>query len=179
MEKDNFIHAMCRFIPKVNHKKGDGLYPGRTLYQLVTSIQKYLHVNKLYWKIIDGPEFVDLHNVLDNVMKERMQANIGTVKCQAKLIDYDLENELWNRGVLGEESPDQLRNTVLFFLGMNCTLRAGDKHYNLRHEMPDKKSQLQFEMSEVGDRCLVYYEDTCTKSNDGGLKNMKVDRKVV
>ena len=45
--------------------------------------------------------------------------------------------------------------------------------------MSDKKSQLQFEMSEVGDRCFVYYEDTCTKSNDRALKNMKVDRKVV
>ena len=49
----------------------------------------------------------------------------------------------------------------------------------LRHEMPDKKSQLQFEMSKVGDHCLVYYEDTSTKSDDGGLKNMKVDRKIV
>ena len=65
-------------------------------------------------------------------MKERTQANIGTVKCKAKIIPYDLENELWNRGVLGEESPDQLRNTVLFLLGMNCTLRAGDEHYNFK-----------------------------------------------
>ena len=45
--------------------------------------------------------------------------------------------------------------------------------------MPNKKSQLQFEMSDLGEKCLVYYEDTRTKSNDGGLKHMKVDRKIV
>ena len=155
------------------------MYPDRTLYQLVTSIKKYLHVNKLFWKLLDDVEFGDILNVLDNVMKERTQANVGTVKKEVKVISYDLENELWQRGVLGEESPDQLQNTVMFLLGINCTLRAGDKHYQLRKNMPNKRSQLQFKMSELGDRCLVYYEDTGTKSNDSGLKQMPVDRKIV
>ena len=108
LEKENLIHAMCHFISEMNRKKGDGMYPGRTLYQLVTSIQKYLHVNKLFWKLLDDVEFGDICNVLDNVMKERTQANVGTVKKEAKVISYDLENELWLRGILGEESPDQL-----------------------------------------------------------------------
>ena len=100
--KENLNHAMCRLIPEVSHKKGDGLYPGRTLYQLVTSIQKYLHVNKLFWKILDGKEFEDMHNVLDNVMKERTQAQIGTVKHQANVISYNFEKDLWEKGVLGD-----------------------------------------------------------------------------
>ena len=36
-----------------------------------------------------------------------------------------------------------------------------------------------FERNQVGDRCLVYYEDTCTKTNDGGLKHMHKERKIV
>lgn len=179
LTKENLNHAMCRFIPEVNRKKGDGLHPGRTLYQLVTSIQKYLHVNKLFWKILDGKEFEDMHNVLDNVMKERTQAQIGTVKHQANVISYDFEKDLWEKGVLGDQSPDQLRHTVLFLLGINCTLRAGDEHYQLRRETPLKKSQIQFEVSELGERCFIYYEDTGTKSNDGGLKHMRYDRKIV
>ena len=70
---------------------------------MVTSIQKYLHVNKIYWKIIDDPEFVDLRNVLDNVMKERHEANIGTVRRQAGLITYAYEQELWDKGLLGRK----------------------------------------------------------------------------
>ena len=60
---------MHRFIPEVNRKKGKGPYLGRTLYQLVISIQKYLHVNKIYLKIIDDPEFEDdrPRNILDNM----------------------------------------------------------------------------------------------------------------
>ena len=45
--------------------------------------------------------------------------------------------------------------------------------------MPDKPSQLQFKKNSKGQRCLVYSEDTVTKANDGGLKNMKSERKVV
>ena len=109
LTKLNFCHAMCHFIPEVSRQKGEGLYPGHTLYQLVTSIQKYLHVNKVYWKLIESPEFEDLHNVLDNVMKERTEAQIGTVKHQAKFITYEFENDLWEKGFLGEDSPDRLR----------------------------------------------------------------------
>ena len=58
-------------------------------------------------------------------------------------------------------------------------MHGGDEHYNLRREMPYKRSQIQFELNPADNKCLVYYEDTCTKSNDGGLNQCKVDRKVV
>ena len=33
LTKDNFQHAMCRFIPEVTKSRGEGLYPAKTLYQ--------------------------------------------------------------------------------------------------------------------------------------------------
>ena len=68
---------------------------------------------------------------------------------------------------------------MLFLLGINLALRAGDEHYHLRRDSNDKKSQLVFERNQVGDRCLVYYEDTCTKTNNGGLKHMHKECKIV
>ena len=124
-------------------------------------------------------EFEDIQIVLDNVMRECANANIGTAKKQANVITYEYENELWNKGLLGEHNPDILHNTVLFLIGINCILRAGDEHYYLRRDMPDKLSQLQFKKNSQGQRCLAYTEDTVTKANDGGLKSMKSDRKVV
>ena len=41
------------------------------------------------------------------------------------------------------------------------------------------KSQFSFERNESGERCLVYREDLTTKTNDGGLKSMRKERKVV
>ena len=49
----------------------------------------------------------------------------------------------------------------------------------LRRDAGDLKSQLSFKRAENGKCCLVYREDTTTKTHDGGLKTFKKDRKVV
>ena len=81
--------------------------------------------------------------------------------------------------MLGEDSPDKLRSTVLYLLGVNCALRAGDEHYALRRPGGCTSSQLSFEENSLGVRCVVYKEDTVTKTNRGGLRDMKKERKVV
>ena len=95
------------------------------------------------------------------------------------MISYEMENHLWSTGVLGEDSPDKLHNTVLFLIGINVYLRAVDEHYNLRREMPTQASQIQFERNSKGQKCLVYREDCVTKTHDGGINDMRRDRKVV
>ena len=68
----------------------------------------------------------------------------------------------------------------LFILGINLALRAGDEHHDLRRDAPDKPSQLSFECdTKTGKRCLVYREDTVMKTNDGGISNLKKERKIV
>ena len=69
---------------------------------------------------------------------------------------------------------------MLFLQGINLALRAGDEHHDLRMDAPDKPSQLSFERDVAsGKRCLVYCEDTVTKTNDGGLSNIKKDKDCV
>ena len=126
-----------------------------------------------------GLEFDELRTVLDNVMKERCQDGMGLVKKQADLISYEYEENMWNAGVLGEDSPDKLRATLLFLLGINLALRAVDEHYQLRRDLPNKPSQMSIEENGKGIKCLVYREDTSTKTNDGGLQQMRKERKVV
>ena len=176
---ENFRHSLCYFIPEVTKVKGGGLYPGRTLYQLVVAIQKYLNINNVPWKLIEGPEFEEVKTVLDNVMKERTSLNIGVKKKQAQFIPHQTEQLLWEKGVLGGDTPDRLRDTVLFLIGTHCLLRASDEHYQLRRPTPFEPSQLTFEMSASGVKCLVYREDTVSKTHDGGLKDMRSERKEV
>ena len=45
--------------------------------------------------------------------------------------------------------------------------------------MPTQKSQLQFERNSRGERCVVYREDYVTKTHDGGLADMRREKKVV
>ena len=122
LEKSNLEHALCRFIPEVTRVKGDGPYPGKMLYQMIVAIQKYLNINKINWKLVDGNDFHDLHVVLDNVMQERTALNIGVTKKQVQVISYETEQDLWNRVFLGEDTPDKLCDTALFLIGINVYL---------------------------------------------------------
>ena len=145
---------------------------------MIVVIQKFLQINKIKWKLIHGNEFEDLRIVLDNVMKEHCANNVGMLKKQSDLISYEYE-EMWQKGILGEDTPDKLRSTVLFLLGINLALHAVDEHYQLRRNIPDKASQSSFENNSKVDKCLVYREDMCTKTNDGGLGQMHKERKIV
>ena len=179
LEQDNFSHALCHFIPEVTKVRGDGPYPGKTLYQMIVALQKYLNVNGIYWQLVEGIDFRDVRTVLDNVMKERAALNVGIVKKQVSVITYEMENHLWKEGFLGEDTPDKLRNTVLFLIGINVYLHAIEEHYGLRQDMPNQVSQISFEYNSIGVKCLVYREDSVTKSHDGGLADMRNERKIV
>ena len=108
LTKENFEYTMCRFIPEVTKLNGSGDYPDKSLYQLCVTIQIFLNQNGIPWMVVEGSDFCQLRSVLDNVMKQRANANLGTVAHQASVISYDLENEMWSKGVLGEDSPDKL-----------------------------------------------------------------------
>ena len=72
-------------------KEGEGPYPGSTLYQMVIAIQKYLWMNRIKWDLVEGTDFLDVKTVLDNVMREHTEANIGVVPKRAKVITYEFE----------------------------------------------------------------------------------------
>ena len=128
LSKMSFKNALCMFIPEVTKVEDGSDYPGRTLYEMIRSIQKYLHQNKVYSKLLDDPEFRKVQTVLDNVIKERVEANMGMIRKQAKFISLEHENKLWEKGILGKDTPDKLHITILLLLGIHCGLRASDKH---------------------------------------------------
>ena len=107
--------------------------------------------------------------MLDNVMQECTRQNIGVVKKQAQVITYEFDEKMWYEGVLGEHTPDILRQTVLYLLGINCFFfYAVEEHHNLWRDMPNEPSQFSFERNKFGNKCVVYREDYVTKAHGGG-----------
>ena len=105
LEKDSFEYSMCAFIAEV--RKVDGSeYPGKTLYHLVVSIQKFVNSEGKNWKLLEAGSFTKIRTVLNNLMMERAKANIGTIKHQAELINSEIKDKLWASGQLCEENPD-------------------------------------------------------------------------
>ena len=179
VSQDDFEFSLIRFICEVKKTRCEGDYPWNTLYQLVCALQNHLRKQEIAWKLVHGDQFQKFNRELDMVMQERAVMALGTVRKQAQVISLDYENQLWMKGVLGEDHPDKLRNTVLYLLGVNLALRAGDEHYALRRPGECVGSQLSFELNDLGVKCLVYREDNITKTNRGGLKDMKKERKIV
>ena len=179
MTKENLEYALCRFICEVKKCKVDGDYPGKTLYQLTCALQNHLKKCNLNWKLVHGDEFVKFQRVLNSVMQERALNGIGVCSRQAQLISLETENRLWSDGILGEDTPNKLRDTVLYIIGVNCALRAGDEHYCLHRPGGCTTSQITFEPNEFNVKCAVYHEDCVTKTNRGGLKDIKKTRKEV
>ena len=56
---------------------------------------------------------MDLYYVLDNVMKERTRKGLGRVK-HCSPISNNMEDKMWRDGILGEDNPEKLLDTLLF-----------------------------------------------------------------
>jgi hypothetical protein len=76
-----------------------------------------------FLRCMDDNEFVGLRSVLDGKMKELS-------KKQADIVTEEYENMMWDKAVLGMDNPKQLLDTLVYSIGLNFTLRRGQKHRN-------------------------------------------------
>ncbi|XP_041349672.1 uncharacterized protein LOC121368967 [Gigantopelta aegis] len=80
---------------------------------------------------------------------------------------------LWRKQFLGEDTPRQLLDTLVYLIGLNFALRAGDEHRFLR---VGSASQFELLVGSSGEKSLKYTEDI-SKTNQGSLKHRKLERK--
>ena len=167
LNKSFLSYGLCWFITEVKKINGSD-FPPKTIYEMIVCVQMHLESKGLFWKLLDDKEddFMKLCYTCDNIMKERASGRLGSVIHQVEVISYDDENFLWENGFLGCENPEQLVRTVLFQVGLNCTLHAGSEHKNLCSI--GFNSQFRY-MFKDGVRHVVYNEDLGTKTNKGGL----------
>lgn len=132
MSSEAIADALCPFILEVQKKTGE-VYPSETLYEIIICLQLYMSMHGREVQLLsDDRPYVRIKNTLDNKMKEL--AGMGKVapRIQAKEIDLDKENYLWEKGILGESNGRQLLNTILYIMGVQFGLRADQEHCNLR-----------------------------------------------
>ena len=125
---DSFNYAMPRFITEVRKLDGSE-FPAKTLsYQIVVCVQFYLETQGFLWRLLEDKRFDEVKFTLDNTMKSCTAAGIGITVNQVDVLSQTDQDILWSKGVLGTDTPEKLLHTVLFVVGLNCALCAGQEH---------------------------------------------------
>ena len=155
--KEHLCFALCRFVREIKKLNGQD-YPPNTIREIVIMIQMFLHEQGLYWRLLESVDFVQLHNMVDNTMKEHHAMGLG-VRKSAEIVSLDNETRLFSMGQLGEDDPSKLLRTVIYMVGLHCALRGGAEHNNLRR--PGFDPQITIEKDDRGCERIVYREDPC------------------
>ena len=151
------------------------LTPLRVLYHTVCGILQYLRQNRkpevdFFW----DKKFTQFQMVLDSEMKCLKASGVQNRKQKAELLTVEDEKTLWEKGVLGDHSPQALLNTVFYQNGVNFALRSGGKHRQLRF----KNCQI-WVVEKPGQRTFLEYNEDVSKNNPRGLKGRKTRPKTV
>ena len=173
---DHLKNTICLFLSEVRRADGQE-FPGPSLYNIVVMLQLHFEHQGKTWKLLDDKEFRCIRNTLDNLIKKRSLERVTKPVKAAEPITLEDEETLWGMHVLGEENPDQLRDTLLFLVGLTFALRGGKEQRSLR--APGFDPQIVVKRNEKGVKFLQYTEDFHSKTNQGGIADRKHVNKSV
>jgi hypothetical protein len=129
MSNQQLDMVLSFFKADVRNKQGNEYCP-KTIYELDIALQHYLRSNDRQIDLLESSDFVKMRFVLDSRMLSRH--GMGLNKKQALVINAEQEDTLWEKGLLGNDTPQKLLDTMVFYMGLNFALRAGTEHRNLR-----------------------------------------------
>ncbi len=99
-------------------KDGEEFLPN-SLHHIVCGIMRHLRLT--CYPTIDffsHTEFIDFKRSLDAEMKRLQSKGIGSTKRQAEVLTREDEEKLWKKGLLGDTTPQQLLDTIIFYNGL-------------------------------------------------------------
>ena len=118
--------------------------------------------------------FAEFRATLDAEMKRLQRLGIGSKTKQAEPLTEEEEEILWQKGLLGDHTPQALLNTMVFMSGLYFALRSGREHRELRFD----SSQISL-VECGGERPYLEYTEDDSKNRPAGLKGRYIERKTV
>ena len=153
---------LSKFFNEV--RKVDGSpYPPKTLgwmLQLMNMLAKELRVEM---NLCTDLEFKRTRDYLDTKMKELTANGYQAARRQAAIVTDKMEEDLFNRNILGIDNPNKLMQTVYFLVGKHFALRSRQEHRDLKFG-----SDAQIKIEGMGMHEKIVYREVMAKNNRGG-----------
>lgn len=113
-------------------RRADGAYyPGNTLRNILSALHRKMketqgaaNVTTFLNGQLREKFYPQLHNALDRQLRFLRNNGIGIERKRAQIITHDIEEKLWEEGVIGVCSPQALLNAVFFYNGKNLPTRG-------------------------------------------------------
>ena len=116
MIKEQMQYWLVLFVLEVRKKCGD-VYPPNSLHHIVFGVMRHVrwsgHPSIDFFK---DPKFIDFSCTLDAEMKRLQQQGVDSVRRQAETLSEDEEDSLCAKGLLGDNNPQSLLDTIVFTL---------------------------------------------------------------
>ena len=82
------------------------------------------------------------------------------------------KRRFYEKGLLGEDSPKVLLDTMIYLCGVHFALRSGQEHRSLQ------RNHIELMKPET-DLPYIIYTENMSKNNSGGLSHRKVEPKQI
>ena len=155
-----------RFIFEARANSGKEHSPD-SVYQLCCGLQQSLrNADRGNINLFEDSNFTEFRGVLDGKLKQLNRTGKYVEKKKAGVITVEMEEKLWESGMLDDHSPQALVDTVLYLIRLNFALRCGEEHCRLRH-FPSQISVV----NTTGTVPYIMYSEDVSKTHQGGLKS--------
>ena len=134
MELADVSSWLQRLVLEVRKSNGD-IYSPDSLYQLCCGIQRALREADHDVNIFKQFQFAQCQPVIDGELKRLNATGNYIEKKKANVITTEMEERLWEQGLLGDDSPQVLSKTLVFMIGFCFALRSGENTggYTISH----------------------------------------------
>lgn len=126
---------ISRFIIQCK-TKNESKYKPKTLFELILALQQYINNKRQFTSkekvhFLTDDQYSTISTILDYEMKERAKLGFGINRKVADIITEDMETSLWEKNILGTDTPEKLRNSLLYLIGLHFALRGFEEHVRL------------------------------------------------
>ena len=116
MSVESLSFWLSKFVIEVRKENGEE-YPPDSIYSICCGLQRHLRTNgREEVNAFGDYQFATFRQVLDGQMK-LLKSSGGFEKKQAGVITEEIEEKLWDLGLLGSHNPQALVDTVFFYIG--------------------------------------------------------------